>query len=202
MFGQTSTPVREHFFGFLLISPPSAPSPPGYQMVAIAILSARPGGWSPSLRPCFAFVVRLRSIGNAGEEGSRCVGPVLTGCTGEVRIFSTGRSIGTKACSDGLGHLRRPLSAAVADRSDSGGRKPGRWLLFHSRSTPHHPFRPSRLNWACSAQWPPRRSGLSRRIGYEMVQDRAAESGSDSPDNPPRFGGPGRGTSGGTTGRV
>ena len=44
--------------------------------------------------------------------------------------FLTGRSCGTKACSDGLGHLRRPLSTAVADRSNSGGRKPGRWFFL------------------------------------------------------------------------
>ena len=79
----------------------------------------------------------------------------MTGCAGEERIFLTDRSCGTKACSDGLGHLRRPLSTAIADRSDSGGRKPGRWFFFHSRSTPHHPFRPSWFYWACSAQRPP-----------------------------------------------
>ena len=42
----------------LFISPPSAPSSPEYRMVAIAIMSARPGGWTPSPRPCFAFAVR------------------------------------------------------------------------------------------------------------------------------------------------
>ena len=73
--------ISSHFY-----SPPSAPSSPGHRMVAIAIMSARPGGWTPSPRPCFAFVVRLRSIGNAGEEGSCLVGPVLTGCAGEERI--------------------------------------------------------------------------------------------------------------------
>ena len=97
------------------------------------------------------------------------------------RTFLTVRSCGSKACSDGLGRLRRPLSTAVADRSNSGGRKPGRWFLCHSRSTPHHPFGPFRFNWACSAQRSPRRSGLFRRYGYEMAQDRAVESGSNPP---------------------
>ena len=94
-------------------------------------MAARPGGWIPSPRLCFAFVLRLPSFGDAGEGVFFwLVGPALTGCAVETRIFLTVRSCGTKACSDGLGHLRRPLSTAVADRSNSGGRKPGRWFFL------------------------------------------------------------------------
>ena len=91
----------------------------------IAIMSARPGGWTPSPRPrfCCAFVARRKVL--------VLVGPALTGCASEKKEdFSTGQSIGTKASSDELGHLRRPLSKAVAVHSSSGGRKPGRWFFF------------------------------------------------------------------------
>ena len=33
----------------------------------MAIMAARPGGWIPSPRLCFAFVLRLPSFGDAGE---------------------------------------------------------------------------------------------------------------------------------------
>ena len=145
MFGQMSTRVREHFFSFFY-SPPSARLSPEYRRVVIAIMSARPGGWTPSPRPCFAFVVRRKVL--------VLVGPALTGCASEEN-FSTGQSIGTKASSNELGHLRRPLSKAVAVHSSSGGRKPGRWLFSTLARHRITPFRPSRFNWACSAQRPP-----------------------------------------------
>ena len=185
------------------ICPPSARLPPEYWKVGMAIMAARPGGWIPSPRLCFAFVLRLPSFGDAGEGVFFwLVGPALTGCAVETRIFLTVRSCGTKACSDGLGHLRRPLSTAVADRSNSGGRKPGRWFLCHSRSTPHHPFGPFRFNWACSAQRPP--SAL-RVVSALWVRDGSGQSRRvrfQSPNNPWRRGGLGIGTSGGTTGSV
>ena len=89
-------------------------------------------------------------------RGVLVVGPALAGCAEKKKKKSLlFRSCGSKACSDGLGCLRRPLSTAVADRSNSGGWVHARWFLCRSRSTPHHPFGPFRFNWACSAQRSP-----------------------------------------------
>ena len=172
-------------------------------MVAIAIMSARPGGWTPSPRPCFAFIVRLPSIGNAGEGGSCLVGPVLTGCAGEERIFLTDRSCGTKACSDGLGHLRRPLSTAVADRSNSGGRKPGRWFFLSlSLDTASPPSGPPGLTGPDPPSGPLGALGCLGAMGKRRFRIEPLSPAPTPPTTRCALGVLGRGTSGGTAGRV
>ena len=148
LFGQMSSRVREHFS--FLIAPVrafTARIPEGSDSHYVGAPRRLDSKSSPPFF-CCAFVARRKVL--------VLVGPALTGCASEKKEdFSTGQSIGTKASSDELGHLRRPLSKAVAVHSSSGGRKPGRWLFSTLARHRITPFRPSRFNWACSAQRPP-----------------------------------------------
>ena len=137
-------------------------------------------------------------------RGVLVVGPALAGCAERKKKKSLlFRSCGSKACSDGLGRLRRPLSTAVADRSNSGGRKPGRWFFLSlSLDTASPPSGPPGLTGPDPPSGPLGALGCLGAMGKRRFRIEPLSPAPIPPTTRCALGVLGRGTSGGTAGRV